>query len=74
MRTFEIEVQGHSLPDIINGLDEAKKRIEAGNSEGFDENEDGRFGFTCHGQYDEDREKECWFDEGNSTNYGGKPL
>jgi len=54
MKTFNIEVSGKTLPDIINAIDEAKRLIESGYYSGFDSNEDGDFSFDSDGMYQND--------------------
>lgn len=56
MKTFEIEVSGKTLSEVVNAIEEAKKRIEQGNYAGFDENEDGSFSFDSDGCYEEEEE------------------
>lgn len=53
MKIFNIQVSGKTLTEIINGIDEAKKRIEAGNTMGFDSNDEGDFSFESKGMYEE---------------------
>ena len=53
MKTLTITITGNTDGDLENGLAEATKRFEAGNTSGFDSNDSGRFSFTVEGE-DED--------------------
>jgi len=53
MKTYEITVSGKTESDILNGIDEARKRIEAGNYAGFDSNDSGEFSFDSDGVFEE---------------------
>ena len=46
-------VSGKTLSDIINSIEEVKKRIENGCSMGFDSNDDSEFSFSSDGDFEE---------------------
>lgn len=52
MKTYKITVSGKTESDILNGIQEAAKRIEQGTKMGFDSNDDGEFNYTSEGDYD----------------------
>lgn len=55
MITGKIEFRDcHTLSDVVLAVEEASKRIEAGNVMGFDHNETGGFYFELSGDEEED--------------------
>lgn len=49
MLEVKIEAEGHTLDDLIQAIDEAKARLQAGNTSGFDSNDTGNFSFESSG-------------------------
>ncbi len=52
-----INVEGKTISDIELALEEALKRIKAGNTSGFDGNDEGSFEFQISGEEEPDEEK-----------------
>lgn len=49
MITLQINCTGKTSHELILALEEAQRRIEAGNSSGFDSNDGGSFDFAIAG-------------------------
>lgn len=57
MLTATIEASGKTQGDLEQALEEALKRIRAGNTSGFDSNDDGDFRFDVDGEEEPEAEE-----------------
>ena len=53
MKTFDIKIAGKTLVDILLGIEEARKKIEAGEGVGGNCQDDGDYSFMSEGEYEE---------------------